>query len=161
MHIKREQRLAMKMIVSHPEKCVACHLCEGACSFRHEGLFMPARTRIWVFDLVDEQVYGAYACFHCSDAPCLAHCPTHAISRRADTGQVYVQEERCIGCKMCMVACPFGVMGFHGDKKVAQNCDLCEGEPQCVKVCVYGALEFAEVEPMPWAERLAAMERGA
>jgi carbon-monoxide dehydrogenase iron sulfur subunit len=161
MHIKTEQRLAMKMIVSHPEKCVACHLCEGACSFRHEGLFMPARTRIWVFDLVDEQVYGAYACFHCSDAPCLAHCPTHAISRRADTGQVYVQEERCIGCKMCMVACPFGVMGFHGDKKVAQNCDLCEGEPQCVKVCVYGALECAEVEPMPWAERLAAMERGA
>ncbi len=150
----------MKLIVSHPEKCVACHLCEGACSLRHEGAFVPAKTRIWVLDLVDEQVYGAFTCFHCPDAPCLTNCPTYAISRDPETGRVYVREEKCIGCKMCLVACPFGVMGYHLDKHVAQNCDLCEGDPQCVKICIYGALEYADKEPLPWATRMERAESG-
>jgi len=151
----------MRMILSHPEKCVACHLCEGACSFRHENVFAPAKTRIWVFDFVEDQVYGAFTCFHCADAPCLANCPTYAIARDPQTGQVFVNDDKCIGCKMCLVACPFGVMGFHADKHVAQNCDLCGGDPQCVKACVYGALEFAEVEPLPWEERMAQLETPA
>jgi Fe-S-cluster-containing hydrogenase component 2 len=151
----------MKMIVSHPEKCVACHLCEGACSFRHENVFAPAKTRIWVTDFVEDQVYGAFTCFHCADAPCLANCPTYAIARDPQTGQVYVNDDKCIGCKMCLVACPFGVMGFHLEKHVAQNCDLCGGDPQCVKACVYDALEYAEVEALPWEERMAQLERPA
>ena len=151
----------MKMIVSHPEKCVACHLCEGACSFRHENVFAPAKTRIWVTDFVEDQVYGAFTCFHCADAPCLANCPTYAIARDPQTGQVYVNDDKCIGCTMCLVACPFGVMGFHLEKHVAQNCDLCGGDPQCVKACVYGALEYAEVEALPWEERMAQLERPA
>lgn len=62
------------MILAHPQKCVACHLCEGACSFQHEGAFQPARSRIFVHDFVDEAVYLPLACFHCSDAPCMSNC---------------------------------------------------------------------------------------
>lgn len=151
----------MKMILSHPQKCVACHLCEGACSFKHEGAFQPAKTRIWVHDFVEEAVYVPVTCFHCADAPCMTNCPTYAISRDPATGQVTVSEEKCIGCKMCMVACPFSVMGFHLEKSVAQNCDLCGGDPQCVKICTYGALEYAEVEPLEWRVRLDQAEQPA
>ncbi|MBI1885888.1 MAG: 4Fe-4S dicluster domain-containing protein [Chloroflexi bacterium] len=151
----------MKMILPHPEKCVACHLCEGACSFKHEGSFVPAKTRIWVYDFVDEGIYGAVTCFHCKDAPCLSNCPTYAITRDPATGQVTVNDDKCIGCKMCMVACPFGVMGFHMEKNVAHNCDLCGGDPQCVKVCIYDALEYAEVEPNEWMLRLDEVEKPA
>lgn len=151
----------MKMILAYPQKCVACHLCEGACSFRHEGVFQPVNSRIWVHDFVGEAVYVPVACFHCADAPCMVNCPTYAISRDPASGQVTVNEERCIGCKMCLLACPFSVMGFHSGKNVAQNCDLCKGDPQCVKVCTYGALEYAEVEPLTWMVRLDQAERPA
>ena len=142
------------MILAHPQKCVSRHLCEGACSFKHEGAFQPAKTRIWVHDFVDEAMYVPVTCFHCKDAPCLSNCPTYAISRDPVTGMVTVNDDKCIGCKMCLVACPFSVMGFHAEKDVAHNCDLCGGDPQCVKICVYDALEFAEVEPIQWMERL-------
>jgi len=149
------------MILAYPQKCVACRLCEGACSFRHEGAFQPAESRIWVHDFVDEAVYVPVACFHCRDAPCLRYCPTYAISRDPLTGWVTINEDTCIGCGMCLVACPFGAMGFHAEKNIARNCDLCGGEPQCVRICTYGALEYAEVEPIDWMARLDQAERPA
>ena len=151
----------VKMILAHPQKCVACRLCEGACSFQHEGAFQPARTRIFVHDFVDEAVYLPLACFHCSDAPCVSNCPTYAIGRDPVTGQVTVNDDRCIGCKMCLVACPFSVMGFHTDKNVSHNCDLCGGDPQCVKICTYDALEYAEIGPVEWMVRMDAAESPA
>ncbi len=139
----------MKMILTHPEKCIACHLCEGACSFKHEGGFQPSQSRIWVHDFVEEAFYFPVTCFHCADAPCKTVCPTYAIERLAD-GQIKVIDDKCIGCKMCMMACPFGVMGFNMQRRVAQNCDLCGGDPQCVKVCTVGALEYGDTDNIPW-----------
>lgn len=135
----------MKQIIVHQEKCTACRECEVACSFEHEGRFVPALSRIKVNDLYEEQFYLPMTCVHCADAPCAMVCPTVAIVRHGD-GRVTVEEERCIGCKMCLLACPFGVMGFQPEKGVAQNCDLCGGDPQCVAFCAPQALEFAEVE---------------
>jgi Fe-S-cluster-containing hydrogenase component 2 len=59
-----------------------------------------------------------------------------------------------------MVACPFSVMGFHEDKNVSHNCDLCDGDPQCVKICTYDALEYAEVQPIAWMDRIDAAQDG-
>ena len=142
----------MKMIVTKPEKCIACHLCEGACSFSHEQTFQPSLTRIWVHDFVEEAYYFPVTCFHCADAPCKQVCPTFAIVREP-SGQVKVIDDKCIGCKMCLLACPFGVMGFHEQKGVAQNCDLCGGDPQCVKVCTVDALEFIDTDTVPWKKQ--------
>ena len=135
----------MKQIVVHQEKCTACRECELACSLEHTGRFVPALSRIRVNDLYEEHFYLPMTCVHCADAPCAAVCPTVAIQRRPD-GEIRVADERCIGCKMCLLACPFGVMGFEPEKGVAQNCDLCAGDPQCVTFCVPRALEYAEVE---------------
>lgn len=143
----------MKMILAHPQKCSSCHLCEGACSAFHEGAFQPTKSRIFVHDFVDEQVYLPVTCFHCADAPCLTNCPTYAITRLPD-GRVTIEDARCIGCKMCLIACPFSVMGFNEDRDVAHNCDLCGGDLQCVKICTYAALEYAELQPIPWMTRI-------
>ena len=138
----------MKQIIVHQEKCTACRECELACSFSHEGIFNPARSRIRVNDFYEEQFYLPMLCVHCADAPCATVCPTVAIERQSD-GQVVVHEAKCIGCKMCLLACPFGVMGFQPHTGVAQNCDLCRDNPagpQCVAFCAPQALEYADVE---------------
>ena len=135
----------MKQIVVHQERCTACRECEIACSFEHGGAFVPALSRIRVNDFYEEQFYLPMTCVHCADAPCATVCPTVAIVRQP-SGQVQVLAERCIGCKMCLLACPFGVMGFGPEKNVAHNCDFCDGDPQCVKFCVPNALTFEEIE---------------
>lgn len=152
----------MKQIVVHQEKCTACRECELACSFEHEGAFVPALSRIRVQDFYEDQFYLPMVCVHCADAPCATVCPTVAITREA-SGQVQVHEERCIGCKMCLLACPFGVMGFSPSRAVAQNCDLCGGQPRCVEFCVPQALTYEEVETNASAARkfAAAIAQGA
>ena len=138
----------MKQIIVHQERCTACRECEMACSFEHEEVFVPALSRIRVNDFYEEQFYLPMVCVHCADAPCATVCPTVAIERQA-SGQVEVNPDRCIGCKMCLLACPFGVMSFQPHTGIAQNCDLCRNipdGPQCVAFCVPHALEYADVE---------------
>ena len=75
----------------------------------------------------------------------MAVCPTSALYRNT-AGIIAVEEKRCIGCRMCSLACPFGAMHFHATKKAAFKCDLCQGEPQCVRVCAPGTLKLVERE---------------
>jgi Fe-S-cluster-containing dehydrogenase component len=56
---------------------------------------------------------------------------------------VTVSDEKCVGCKMCVLACPYGCIAV-GDAGVAEKCDLCNGVPQCVKFCARGALSFGD-----------------
>ncbi|MGQ9371037.1 4Fe-4S dicluster domain-containing protein [Azospirillum sp. ST 5-10] len=95
-------------------------------------------------------------CHHCEDAPCVNACPSHAIGYRQNS--VQVDQERCLGCKSCMMACPFGAMDVVtvtavkqvagikmslGVKAQAHKCDLCvgrDGGPACVETCPTKAL---------------------
>ena len=54
---------------------------------------------------------------------------------------IEVNADDCIGCRMCVRACPFGAMGFDKKEKLADKCDFCGGDPECAKHCFYGALE--------------------
>ena len=94
------------------KKCVGCYACRIACQMvnglDHEEAFIK-------FDEVEQGAYpNVYAevvpvqCMHCEDAPCEAVCPTHA-TYTTDSGVVLVDEGKCIGCKYCMAACPYGV----------------------------------------------------
>ena len=102
----------MKQLVIHPERCTACRMCELACSMEHEGVFDPSRSRIQVEIFLEDAFYLPMACYHCDDYPCGQVCPTEAIVKDLSTKWITVIDEKCIGCKMCMQACPFGVMGF-------------------------------------------------
>lgn len=115
-------------------KCTGCRRCEIACSLQHEGKIWPEASRIRVFMLVP----GAeipHLCAQCHDYPCVASCPVNALSVNDDTGAVLIDKEKCISCLKCMDACPANIPFLHpGDNKIV-ICDLCNGDPQCVKVC--------------------------
>jgi Fe-S-cluster-containing hydrogenase component 2 len=63
-----------------------------------------------------------------------------------EEGRVRFVEENCIGCKMCMLACPFGVISYDSHKGKIFKCDTCDGDPECVRFCPTGALEYKESE---------------
>ena len=108
-------------------------------------------------------------CNHCDNPPCVKVCPTQATWRREKDGLVMMDWHRCIGCRYCLAACPYGARSFnwrdprpHIDKidpdyptrmrGVVEKCTFCEerlarGEmPACVEACEYGALTFGDLE---------------
>ncbi len=135
-----------KFIEVNIEKCTACRICEFACSTHHFGEINPSKSRIKVTIISRDFFYYPNICQQCAKAPCVESCPTDALVRNVETGAIEVDKDECIGCRKCVLACPFGAMGFHMEEKVADKCDLCGGDPECVKHCFYGALEFKELD---------------
>lgn len=134
-----------KLIRVHPPKCIGCKSCELACSFKHTGQFAPSRSRIINEVFLDEAAFITVTCMQCDDAWCLKVCPRGAIVRDADTGVVHVAEEKCVGCRTCVSACPFGMIRYADWKGKADKCDLCgEDYPECVAFCPTGCLTFSE-----------------
>jgi Fe-S-cluster-containing hydrogenase component 2 len=85
-------------------------------------------------------------CFQCEDPYCAEICPSGAITKEGETGIIKISKQKCAGCKMCILACPFGTISFSSDEKIAVKCELCGGNPECVEICPTGALEFKEAE---------------
>lgn len=131
-----------KVVSVNPERCTACRICEIACSFHHHGEINPAKSRIRVNLFHEDFFFYPSVCNQCDDAWCVNICPNYALKKDHETGVVTVDETRCVGCRMCIQACPFGAMGYDSEKHIAEKCDLCGGDPECVKNCFYGALEF-------------------
>jgi len=90
------------------------------------------------------------SCKHCQDAGCLNACPTNAIIR-TDMGNVFVQQDTCIGCKYCIPACPFGVISFSEQTGTVHKCTLCNDRihnglgTACAKACPTGSIQFGDV----------------
>ena len=144
----------MKRVAVLPSKCTGCRVCELVCSEAHEGTFQPSKARIQVvsFDVTVQDV--PIVCQQCADAPCMEACPQDAISRNPDTTAVVVDRELCIQCGACVRACVIGLDQIAPEQKLAirldeeeemsLKCDLCDGDPQCVKFCPTGALVLTE-----------------
>jgi Fe-S-cluster-containing hydrogenase component 2 len=84
------------------------------------------------------------SCQQCEDAPCLKACPAGAISRSEQLQRVEVDYDVCIGCRTCVSVCPFGAMSFNTIDRKVIKCDLCDGDPQCVRFCDVKAVDFVE-----------------
>jgi carbon-monoxide dehydrogenase iron sulfur subunit len=96
-----------------------------------------------------------WQCRHCEDAPCETICPTGAIGRVNPESPVVVDDNKCLGCKMCIqIGCPYGVLKENNAGSVVTKCDFCierleEGEePACVSGCPTKALEFLSIEDL-------------
>lgn len=94
----------------NPDRCIACGTCQAACSAGHASVGEQAEPRLSV--VFTKDVTASITCHHCEGAPCLAVCPVNAITQEDD--RVVVNEQTCIGCKMCACVCPFGAIHASG-----------------------------------------------
>ena len=118
-------------------------------------------------------LYLPKACMHCYDAPCVPVCPTGASFKREDNGVVLVDYDACIGCQLCMWACPYGVREFDEHEGVVKKCTLCidriedetlapeDRQPACVQSCPTHARTFGDLDdPASIVSRLVAERQG-
>ncbi len=142
-------------------KCTGCEYCELVCSFTHHDEFNPRKSRIHVSVFINRCMAVPVVCYQCEDPWCAKACPAGAISTDQLSSDgvraVMVHEDKCVGCKMCTLACPFGCITVSDGH--AKKCNLCGGDPECVKVCRAGALRFAEPQSGVVAKRKTVAER--
>lgn len=145
--------MTKKILVIDYEKCSGCRMCEVVCSWRHKDGFNPAKSRIQIVTLREKSVDIPIICQQCDKAMCMESCQPKAISFNKEYNAYVVDEKKCIGCKMCIMACPVGAMCFDSDKGVAIKCDLCKEYPQCVRYCPMNAIEFIEPEKINFKKK--------
>ncbi|HDN84559.1 MAG TPA: 4Fe-4S dicluster domain-containing protein [Candidatus Aerophobetes bacterium] len=154
------------MLIISADRCLGCRSCELACAVEHsqskdlikaidEDLLPQYRVEVEMM----EDLTVPLQCRHCEDAPCVAICPTHALEKVSPDSPVSLKEDLCIGCKWCIMVCPFGVIKLRRDGKAVVKCDLCQErrergkQPACVEACPTGALEFIEIEKITKQKR--------
>ncbi len=152
--------------------CIGCQACMVACARAHEQLptailnerETPFHSRVSVINAPEVTV--AVQCRQCEDSPCARSCPVGGIVQK--DSHIAVLKEKCIGCKSCVLACPFGAIKIREDKKdccgiymttsappqamvekshfVVEKCDLCAdcGTPACIDICPAGALHLVD-----------------
>jgi carbon-monoxide dehydrogenase iron sulfur subunit len=126
-----------KVLMIDIKKCTECGLCELACSYKKEGEFNPRKAGIYILPK------NVLVCRHCEKPLCAEVCKVGAIIKDELTGAVLIDDQKCIGCRACVAACPFGGIILSPDGKVVK-CDLCRGNPECVKYCFIGAIKWEE-----------------
>jgi Fe-S-cluster-containing hydrogenase component 2 len=141
------------------QKCTGCRTCELVCAVRNDGFSNPARSRIRVMKWEAEGLYIPMSCQQCQDAPCMNVCPVKAIARDEQLGRVSVDYDACIGCRSCVGICPFGAMSFNSIDKQVFKCDLCDGDPQCVRFCDVKAVDLLEEEDVSILKKRMAAEK--
>ena len=172
--------------------CVGCHACAVACKEGNDGGAAgplteiepygraprgPWLCRVFTYEAGDvangRTIYLPKSCLHCEDAQCVTVCPTGASYKRAEDGIVLIEASRCIGCKLCAWACPYGAREYDEAEGVMKKCTLCVDRifderldeaqriPFCVQTCPAHARHFGDfADPESFVSRLAA-ERGA
>lgn len=154
-----------RFIIADPKKCIGCRTCEIACVMAHSqnqdiSALDAANFAPRLHLLKGPNISTVVLCRQCEDAPCASACPNGAISQTG--GMVKVTQERCIGCKACVMACPYGVMEVithpvarqngalmlsASEKAEAHKCDLCTGResgPACMEFCPTEALHCVD-----------------
>ncbi|HNV83210.1 MAG TPA: 4Fe-4S dicluster domain-containing protein [Arenimonas sp.] len=160
------------------DTCVGCHACAVACKeWNAGGIAAPLtdenpygadphgvwfnRVHSYTIDALNEQpettLHFPRSCLHCEQAPCVTVCPTGASYKRAEDGIVLVDEDKCIGCKLCSWACPYGAREYSQVEGVMKKCTLCvdriynehipeeSRKPACVQACPTKARHFGDL----------------
>ena len=130
--------------VINNQTCIGCHACTVACKAEHDVPIGVNRTHVKYIEKGtfpdSTREFSVHRCNHCEDSPCTKICPTTALFTRSD-GIVDFDDDRCIGCKSCMQACPYDALYIDPDKGTAAKCNYCAHriehsyEPACVIVC--------------------------
>jgi len=138
----------MKIVYVELDRCIACLNCERACFLHKAEQRAGSTANIFVSVDMDQRRIFAGTCLQCESAPCMAVCPVNALTRDPLTSAVVVDAQACISCGMCIYACPFGYINLDDSSRRATKCDLCDGDPRCVQVCMAGALHFDSLQSL-------------
>ena len=150
----------MKAILTDVTKCIGCRECVAACktwnkldqeSKKRWSLDDGLSARNWTSIIEKDGVFVRKQCRHCLEPACASACPVGAL-HKTDTGAVIYDKEKCLGCRYCMMACPYGIPRYDWDQAVpyVKKCILCydrikEGkQPACTEVCPVQATIFGE-----------------
>jgi carbon-monoxide dehydrogenase iron sulfur subunit len=130
------------LMLTDYDTCSGCQSCVMACSLAKTNSFSPSKSRITIRKIEERCLGIPIVCEHCQDPPCVQACKISAITQDSETGIIRVNERLCTGCKQCSEVCPFGpeTVKFINGKAVL--CDLCDGDPVCVRTCTQKALMF-------------------
>lgn len=160
--------MAVKTLFVDPSRCIGCRACEAACrecdSHKGESMVMV--------DFIDRGTSVATqptVCMHCEDpvAPCAQVCPAMAILITDDGVVQQADPSRCIGCRNCVYACPFGVPKFDVEARLMKKCNLCydrsvQGlQPWCAQACPTDALWYGSYEEFTSQRQGAAVDETA
>jgi len=163
-----EKKQENQIIYADPESCLGCHSCELSCAVAHGGnnllgavaAKLPLRSRNRV--VAADGVMLPVQCRQCEEAPCTFACPTGSIFQEG--GLVKIHERNCVGCKLCVMVCPFGAITVNSEQHpdyqsrtnrgVAKKCDLCadwrerngKASPACVVACPTRAIELVDLQ---------------
>ena len=134
-----------KVLIIDMNKCVGCGSCMLACSLANYGEFNPRKSRIQIHKNENHSIATPIICEQCEKAPCVETCPTAAIARDPVNELVKIDPDTCIGCGKCIDVCPDCGIVIDYERNIAIICNLCEGDPECAKVCnPIKAIEFIE-----------------
>ena len=135
----------MRRLLVDLDRCIGCGACATACARVLGG------TGAIRYAELGRAVEIPSVCRHCTEAPCLNVCPSEAI-RREESGVVVRDQMLCVGCRSCVLACPFGAMADAFLRHAAVKCNLCAPRverglpPACVATCSSGARTLEEIE---------------
>jgi formate dehydrogenase iron-sulfur subunit len=159
----------MSILVS-PELCIGCRGCQTACKEWNQlegektenrgstenppDLSTNTFNKIRYVELPSEKnptrlLFVSQRCMHCGDAGCMKICPAPGALFRTEEGAVAFDKDKCIGCRLCVTACPFDVPRYDAKNKISK-CHLCADRisqglvPACAKTCPTGALRYGD-----------------
>lgn len=135
--------------------CSACGACAVACMDQNDVKIVEGRQpfrKVYQYETPGRKLVSfSLACMHCPDAPCVTGCPAGVLWKDEDSGLTLYDNDTCIGCHSCALACPYGAPSFNELGKM-EKCDGCYEriraglQPACVHTCPTGALTWR------WAE---------
>jgi len=129
-------------IAFHADKCDGCRECELACARAKADSENPVHSRVRVSSDEGLKEFGLALCRQCAQPHCVMNCPAGALSKDPESGVVLWDESLCVGCKICTLSCAYAGITFNELTGKVMKCDMCGGDPVCVKACPRGALEL-------------------
>jgi anaerobic carbon-monoxide dehydrogenase iron sulfur subunit len=149
----------MKTLTSVDERCIGCRLCEVACAMKHFEVGNPKKSAIKVYQkfpkpAINEPVF----CRQCTFPPCVLTCASKALSKGRN-GVIKLDPSKCDDCGSCVKGCPFGAIFTHKELSHPIICDLCNGDPECAKICPSQAIRYVPEGAVGEARRTWLIER--